>query len=95
MKKRFSYNLELKCGLCRSDIRLHVLCSLIFDLHCPQTLSDSSSVWKELKGKKSLCKRRKCLLLHFASIRIFPPKKPSSSESSKKGSFVKGWSARQ
>ena len=47
MKKRFSYNLEHKCGQCGSEIRLHVLCSLISDLHCPQKLLVSSSVRKE------------------------------------------------
>ena len=29
MKKQYLYNLELKCGQCRSQIRLHLLCSLI------------------------------------------------------------------
>ena len=29
MKKQLSYNLELNCGQCRSEIRLHGLYSLI------------------------------------------------------------------
>ena len=32
MKKRFSYNIEWKCGQCRSEIRLHVLYSLILSI---------------------------------------------------------------
>ena len=33
MKKGFHYKLERKFGLCRSQIRLHVLCSLTLELH--------------------------------------------------------------
>ena len=40
-------NLEWKCGQFRSEIRLHLMCSLISYLHCP--LLVSSSERKEFK----------------------------------------------
>ena len=39
----------MKCGKCRSEIRLQRMCSLISDLHCPQKLLVSSSVRKRVK----------------------------------------------
>ena len=52
MKKQFSYNIEWKCGQCRSEMRLHVLCSLI--LICTvQNLLVSLTVTKELKDQST------------------------------------------
>ena len=48
MKKRFSYNLEWKCGQCRSEIRhqTHVLCRLILIYTVHKTF-DLSTVGKQ------------------------------------------------
>ena len=59
-KKQFIYNLEWKCGQCRSEIRLHVLCSLIliysvhksFLCHQQQRKSKISSVMTHLRFSK-------------------------------------------
>ena len=57
IKKRFNYDVERKCGQCRSEIRLHILCSLMSDLHCPQKPLVSSSVRKEIREQTFLsCK---------------------------------------
>ena len=42
--RQFSYKLEYNSGQCRSKIRLHILCSLIFDLHCPEKLLVASVI---------------------------------------------------
>ena len=63
-KKQFSYNLAWKCEQCRSEIRLHILCSLISDLHCPQKLLVSSIVRKELMGMMIINKQTHVVLVN-------------------------------
>ena len=44
IKKHFSYSVEWKCGQCKSEIRLHILCSLILIY----TVHKSFNHWEEV-----------------------------------------------
>ena len=59
--------LKVFCGQCRSKIRLHRMCSLIFDLHCPSriylyqkknTLTLSQTTKFRLFQTQRLCRRQ-------------------------------------